>query len=301
MVAVRHRPAQLLRPRSVGAVEGAADDPARGDAAAGADPRRCPGAGPAPPRPRRADRRLLHLPAHHPAADLGLRRLAGPGADLAGPALPHDHALPRPAAPPHDVRPGADGVADRGDVRPDRRPAAADVRRRRARRPAGRPRDRAVPRRARRCAAAGRLPGRAGRPGRGTDHPPRAGGGRGDRRAAGQLRRGVDHPGHRDRHRPRHRGRGRRRCSRRTPWSTGCRCSCSTRRRPRPPPTGDGMGLFYLAAAVVSCSGRSARCSGATGRWQHDHPRPLAALTPRTLDDHPRNRSLRSRFRGDPE
>ena len=243
MVAVRHRPAQLLRPGPVGAVEGAADDPARADAAAGADPRRRAGSGPRHPRPRRADRRLLPLPDHHAAGDLGLRRLAGPGAGLARPALPHTHALPRAAAAADDVRPGADGVADRGHLHPDRRPPAADVRRRPARRPAGRPGDRAVPGGPRRRVAARGLPGRSRRPGRGTDHPPRAGGGGDHRGAAGQLRRGVADPGDRNGDRPRHRRPRSPGCSRPTPWSTGCRCSCSTPGTATPaPPTGDGGG-----------------------------------------------------------
>ena len=37
------------------------------------------------------------LPDHHAAADLGLRRRPGAGADLARPAVPDHHALPRPA------------------------------------------------------------------------------------------------------------------------------------------------------------------------------------------------------------
>ena len=53
--------------------------------------------------------------------------------------------LARPG-PPDDVRPGPARVADGRDVRADRRPAPADVRRWAARRPAARPRDRALPR-----------------------------------------------------------------------------------------------------------------------------------------------------------
>ena len=85
--AVRHRAAQLLRARQVRTVEDPADGPARADAAAGAHPGRRPGAGRRPARPRRAHRPLLDLPGHA-AADLGLRRRAGAGADLARPPVP---------------------------------------------------------------------------------------------------------------------------------------------------------------------------------------------------------------------
>ena len=143
-----------------GQVEDPADDPARPDAAAGADPGRRAGAGQGPARPRRADRAVLRLPADHSAADLGVRRRPGARADLARPAVPHDHALPRAPVQPDVVRAGPDGVADRGHVPPDRRSAAAHVRRRAAGRPAGRPGDAGLPRRARRRRAAVRLPGR---------------------------------------------------------------------------------------------------------------------------------------------
>ena len=52
------------------------------------------------------------LPDHHAAADLGLRRRAGAGADLPRPAVPHDHALPRPADAALGLRAGAAGLAD---------------------------------------------------------------------------------------------------------------------------------------------------------------------------------------------
>ena len=161
----------------------------------------------------------------------------------------------------------------RGDVRPDRRAAAADVRRRAARRPAGRPRDHPLPRRRRRRGAAGRVPVRAGGAGRGADHPPRAGGRRGDRRAARQLHRGRDHPGHRPRHRPRPGSARSPACSRRTRWSTGCRSSSSTppRRRPRRRPA-PAWACSTSSRCSSWCSARSPACWPATGRSSREQP-----------------------------
>ena len=110
------------------------------DAAAGAHPDRGAGPGPRPARPRPADRRLLDVPDHHAAADLGLRRRPGADPAVPRPAVPDDHPLPGPADAAVGLRPGAGRLADRGDLRAHRRTAAADVRRRPARRPARRPR-----------------------------------------------------------------------------------------------------------------------------------------------------------------
>ena len=107
VVVLPHRPAQHLRPRPVRPVEGAADDPAGDDAAAGADPGRRPRPGPRPARPRPPARRLLPLPGHHPGADLGLRRRPGARADLPRPAVPHHHPLPRPPDAALGLRAGA--------------------------------------------------------------------------------------------------------------------------------------------------------------------------------------------------